>query len=88
MLSTFNAWPKLSLLSNDIKKAQEQQIMRDDIQDRAALDFQANLTESINDIQTDNLRNITYLSSKVIKNSLGRLWTIIDESIIKEKILL
>ena len=74
--------PKKSLLSNDIKKAHEQQIMRDDIQDGAAHNLQANLTESINDIRTNNLRNITDLSSQVIKKLFGRLSTIINESII------
>ena len=61
--------PKLSLLSNDIKKAQEQQLLRDDIQDRAAHNLQANLTDSINEIGTKSFENIT----QVIKNTLGRL---------------
>ena len=65
--------PKLSLLSNDIKKAQEQQFLRDDVQDRATHNLRANITDSITEIGTKTLRNITDLSTAVIESSLGRL---------------
>ena len=58
--------PKLSLLSNDIKKAQEQQLLRDDIQDREAHNLQANLTVFVKEIGTKTLGNITDLSSQVV----------------------
>ena len=65
--------PKLSLLSDDIKKAYEQQLLRDDIQDRATHNLRANLTDFINEIGTKTLRNITGLSTAFIESSLGRL---------------
>lgn len=65
--------PELSLLSNDIKKVEEQQLLRDDIQDRATNNLRVNMTDSINEIGTKTLRNITDLSTAVIESSLGRL---------------
>ena len=73
LISIFILNHKLSLLSNDIKKVQEQQLLRDEIQDRAAHIILTNLTDSINEIGANTLSNITDLSSKVDKNSLGRL---------------
>ena len=72
-MSIFMLYPKLRLLSNDIKKAQAQQLLRNEFQDRDMRNLTANLTISVNEIRANALRNITDLSSKVVRNSLAWL---------------